>query len=113
MYTAFGGLLDRALAGSPTPKINNNGGVDVRNQNLAIEEEQRRYRRLQFLMDLTLSTIAQTPMTYDEALQLIQSAKRAALNLFPGEEQAFEMIYMSRFRRVIREIWGESLTSRE
>jgi len=57
-------------------------------------------------MDLTLNTIGQTPMTYDEALQLIQSAKDAALKLFPGEEQAFEMIYMSRFRRLIREIWG-------
>ncbi|PYR99928.1 MAG: hypothetical protein DMG12_19085 [Acidobacteria bacterium] len=90
-------------------KINHNGGVDVRNQNSAIEEEKRRYRRLQFLMDLTLNTIGQTPMTYDEALQLIQSAKDAALKLFPGEEQAFEMIYMSRFRRLIREIWGETL----
>jgi hypothetical protein len=109
MYTAFGGLLDRALAGSPTPKINNNGGVDVRNQNLAIEEEQRRYRRLQFLMDLTLSTIAQTPMTYDEAVELVHSARNAAIKLFPGREDVFEMIYMSRFRRLIREIWGKSL----
>jgi hypothetical protein len=77
--------------------------MDVGNQNLAIEEEKRRYRRLQFLMDLALSTIAQSRMTYEEALELIQSARHAALHLFPGQEETFEMIYMSRFRRLLGE----------
>ena len=84
-------------------QINHNGDMHVGNQNLAIEEEKRRYRRLQFLMDLTLSTIAQSRMSYEETLQLIQSARQAALRLFPGKEEAFEMIYMSRFRRLVSE----------
>lgn len=71
------------------------------NQEIAVEEEARRYRRMQFLMDLTLVTIAQSPMTYNEAAELIESAKTAALNLFPGEEEKFDMIYLSRFRRLI------------
>ena len=69
----------------------------------AIDEEARRYRRLQFLMDLTMSTIAQSAMAYDEALELIESARHAALNLFPGKDETFEMIYMSRFRRLLAE----------
>lgn len=69
----------------------------------AVQDEARRYRRLQFLMDLTMTTIAQSPMSYEEALELIQSAKQAALNLFPGREETFELIYMSRFRRLLAE----------
>ena len=77
--------------------------MHVGHENLAVEEEKRRYRRLQFLMDLTLGTIAQTRMSYEEAIRLIQSARQAALTLFPGKEEAFEMIYMSRFRRLLSE----------
>ena len=84
--------------------------MDLPSQNFAIEEEARRYRRIQFLMDLTMNTIAQSPMSCKEAQQLVYSARAAALRLFPGEEQTFEMIYMSRFRRLMAEIWG---TSRE
>lgn len=77
--------------------------MDAPHDKTAIEEEGHRYRRLQFLMDLTLSTIAQSRMSYPEAVELIQSAKAAAMNLFPGEEETFDMIYMSRFRRLVRE----------
>jgi len=77
--------------------------MHVGHENLAVEEEKRRYRRLQFLMDLTLGTIAQSRMSYEEAIRLIQSARQAALTLFPGKEEAFEMIYMSRFRRLLSE----------
>ena len=77
--------------------------MDVPGQNSALEEEARRYRRMQFLMDLTMHTIAQSPMTYEEAQQLIQSARDAALRLFPGKDETFEMIYMSRFRRLLAE----------
>jgi hypothetical protein len=69
----------------------------------AIDEEARRCRRLQFLMDLTLRTIAQSNMRYEEAVELVQSAKHAALRLFPGKEDTFDMIYMSRFRRLLTE----------
>jgi hypothetical protein len=66
-------------------------------------EETRRRRRLQFLMDLALATIAQSDMAEREAWELIGSSKCAALRMFPGKELAFEMIYMSRFRRLMAE----------
>jgi hypothetical protein len=77
--------------------------MNVPNQNLAAEEEAHRYRRMQFLMDLALMTIAQSDMTYDDAVGLVQSAKQAALRLFPGTEDKFDLIYLPRFRRVIAE----------
>src|SRR5881296_1776593 len=48
-------------------------------------EETRRRRRLQFLMDLVLATIAQSAMEEDEAWELIRSARGAALRMFPGK----------------------------
>jgi len=69
----------------------------------AITEEARRRRRLQFLMDLTLATIAQSNMDEREAWDLIDSARAAAMRMFPGKELLFEMIYMSRFRRLMRD----------
>jgi len=69
-------------------------------------EETRRRRRLQFLMDLVLATIAQSAMEEDEAWELIRSARGAALRMFPGKELAFEMIYLSRFRRLMQEKYG-------
>ena len=77
--------------------------MDVPIQKTAVEEEARRYRRMQFLIDFTLNTIAQSPMTHEEAVELAQSAKRAALRLFPGAEETFDLIYLPRFRRVIAE----------
>jgi hypothetical protein len=70
---------------------------------IAVAEETRRRRKLQFLMDLTLSTIAQSAMGENEAWGLIHSAKGAALRMFPGKEHTFDMIYMSRFRRLMAE----------
>jgi hypothetical protein len=69
----------------------------------AVTEEARRRRRLQFLMDLTLATIAQSNMDEREAWDLIDSARAAAMRMFPGKELLFEMIYMSRFRRLLAE----------
>ena len=54
-------------------------------------------------MDLALATIAQSDMAEHEAWELIGTSKRAALRMFPGKELAFEMIYMSRFRRLMAE----------
>ena len=57
-------------------------------------------------MDLTLATIAQNPMSEAEDWDLIRSAKTAALRLFPGKDLLFEMIYLSRFRRLMIEKYG-------
>ncbi len=71
-----------------------------------IREENRRIRFLRFLVDLSIQSIQENALSLEEALRLVEEAKRAALNLFPGKELAFELIYRPRFQRAIRERFG-------
>ena len=69
-----------------------------------IAEEARKVRRLQLMMDLVMSVISQNDtMSVEEASELIASARRAALNLFPGKELAYDLIYRPRFQRLMTE----------
>lgn len=69
-----------------------------------IAEEARKVRRLQMMMDLVLNVIRQNDaMPIEEASELVASARRAALNLFPGKDLAYDLIYGPRFQRLMRE----------
>jgi hypothetical protein len=69
-----------------------------------IAEEQKLIRRLQFMMNLVLQTIAQDgSLTIDEASQMIADARKAALAMFPGKELAYDIIWRPRFQRLMRE----------
>jgi hypothetical protein len=68
------------------------------------EDERRRLRRLQIMMSMVMSVIAQDPgMTLEEASQMAADTRRAALALFPGKELAFDLIYKPRLQRLMRE----------
>lgn len=71
-----------------------------------IAEENKKIRTLRFMVDLTISLISQGKMTRDEALEHFLKVKDFALKLFPGKEEAFEIIYAPRFKRIINEIYG-------
>ena len=67
-------------------------------------EEQKLIRRLQFMMNLVLQTIAQDgSLTVDEAAQMIADSRKAALAMFPGKEFAFDLIWRPRFQRLMCE----------
>jgi hypothetical protein len=68
------------------------------------KEEARLLRRLQFMMSLTMQTIAQSQdLGIDEASQMIADARTAALAMFPGKELAYDLIWRPRFQRLMRE----------
>ncbi len=67
----------------------------------ALREEDRRLRQLQFVVSLALQTIAQGSVTYREATAMLDGTRTLALNLFPGKELAFDLIYRPRFQRLI------------
>jgi hypothetical protein len=72
-----------------------------------IAEEARKVRRLQLMMDLVMNVIGQNDqMPVEEASELVASARRAALNLFPGKELAYDLIYRPRFQRLLHEKYG-------
>ena len=68
-----------------------------------IKEENKRIRRLRFIVDFSIACIQQSQMSLDEAIRMVEDVKRQALYLFPGKEEAFDIIYKPRFKRIINE----------
>ena len=72
--------------------------------NPEIEDENRRLRRLQIMMSMVMQVLSeQSDLTIEEASELVASSRKAALNLFPGKELAYDLIYKPRLQRVINE----------
>jgi hypothetical protein len=76
-----------------------------------IHEENKRIRFLRFLVDFSLMEVEESDIPYERALEMVEGVKKAACGLFPGKEEAFELIYRPRFMRVIREKYGRGGTS--
>ena len=68
-----------------------------------IEDENRRIRRLQIMMNMVMAVLSQEEMTLEEASQMAADAKRAALAMFPDKELAYDLIYKPRLQRLLRE----------
>jgi hypothetical protein len=67
-------------------------------------EEARRLRRLQVMMSLVMSVISQDPdLTVEEASEMAANARRAALNMFPDKELAYDILYRPRLQRLMNE----------
>ena len=69
----------------------------------ALAAEERKIRRLSRAMDLTAALLWRVELTLEEAQDVVNHAKLTALNLFPGKEETFDLIYGSRFRRILVE----------
>ena len=70
---------------------------------IEIQEESRRLRRLQLLVSLVTNVISQGDLPIEEASELVASTRQAALNLFPGKELTYDLIYKPRLQRLLRE----------
>ncbi len=69
----------------------------------AVAAEEIKLRRLRFAMDLTAALLRQAELTLDEAREVVAHAKTTALELFPDKGETFDLIYGSRFRRILVE----------
>jgi hypothetical protein len=68
------------------------------------EEEAKKIRRLQLMMNMVMSVLAQDEdLKLEEASELIANAKTAALAMFPDKELAYDLIYRPRFQRLLNE----------
>jgi hypothetical protein len=77
---------------------------DQARQQAETAEEARKIRRLQLIISMVMSVIAQDPsLTLQEASELAAGAKRAALAMFPDKELAFDLLYKPRLQRLIRD----------
>jgi len=71
----------------------------------ALREENRRLRYLRFLVDLGLQEIRAGRFTRPQAEQVVKNIRSQALQLFPGKDQAFDLIYRPRLQRAITEVF--------
>ena len=60
-------------------------------------------RRLGVIVNLTEAALMQSDISLPEALRLMENTKNAALGLFPDKEFVYDLIYTSRFRRILHE----------
>ncbi len=68
-----------------------------------VREENRKIRLLRISTDLLVHTLMTTPVTMSEAEKMIQGLRMFALELFPDKGEVFDLIYVPRFRRALRE----------
>jgi hypothetical protein len=68
------------------------------------QEEARKIRRLQVMINMVMSVISQDPdLTVEEASEMVANAKRAALAMFPDKEFAYDILYKPRLQRLMNE----------
>jgi hypothetical protein len=68
------------------------------------EEELRKLRRLQMMVGMVLSVLRQDAnLTRQQAREMVDNCRNAALAMFPGKELAFDLIYKPRLERVMQE----------
>lgn len=77
--------------------------MDTQSLSEAIQEENRRIRLLRITTDLVVQILLTGRMNHEESLELINGVRSFALKLFPGKEDVFDLIYLPRFRRALRE----------
>jgi hypothetical protein len=72
------------------------------------KEENKKIGRLRFVFDFAMEYIRTQSITHDDALKVVDEVRKFALNLFPGKEGAFDIIYASRFKRLLNEKFQRS-----
>jgi type II secretory pathway component PulL len=68
-----------------------------------ILEENRKVRRLQVVVNLVMNLLRQSDLPVEEAAALVAQTRQFALRLFPDKEQTYDLIYQSRFKRLLTE----------
>jgi hypothetical protein len=69
----------------------------------ALLAEEIKIRKLRRLVDFTAALLWQADLTLSQAQKIIAGTKEKALELFPDKAETFDLIYGSRFRRILVE----------
>ncbi len=71
--------------------------------NNAIRLEDAKLQKLRGITNLTVALLSQTDLSLVDAQKLIAQTRSKALELFPDKGDTFDLIYGSRFRRILAE----------
>ena len=91
---------------SRKPKTVNHEERSVMNNGLI--DEEKKLRRLRFIVDFALEYIKTQNVTHDEAIKVVEGVKKHALKLFPDKEEAFDIIYVPKFKRMLNDKFKRS-----
>lgn len=69
----------------------------------ALKLEEAKVQKLRGITNLTVALLCQADLTLVDAQKLIAQTKSKALELFPDKGDTFDLIYGSRFRRILSE----------
>ena len=69
----------------------------------ALKLEEAKVQKLRGITNLTAALLYQADLTLVDAQQLIAQTRSKALELFPDKGDTFDLIYGSRFRRILSE----------
>lgn len=70
--------------------------------------ERRRLRRVRMIVELTLNLISSDrTVSHREARCLVECARKAILDLFPGFEERYGQVVEPHFMRVLQRRWPE------
>ena len=87
------------------PQATSEDGIISRPTQEQIDDESRRIRRLRILVQLTIESIAAGDLTPEEAAGMVAATRRVALEMFPGKERAFDLLYRPKFQRVMHAVY--------
>ena len=65
--------------------------------------ENKKIRKARLMVDLTCSMLAQSELTQVEMMNLIRATRFTVLQLFPGKDNTFDLIYKPRLERIMNE----------
>jgi hypothetical protein len=73
-----------------------------------VQEEEKKLRRLRFIVDFAIEYIRSQQLNHEEAIRVVEGVRKHTLKLFPGKEDAFDIIYAPKFKRVLNEKFQRS-----
>lgn len=78
----------------------------------ALVDEQQRIRRLRLVVDLVAQVIAADPdLDFHRARILIEGCRTAAISLFPGSEEVFDIVVRGRLERILLERFASGVVN--
>ncbi len=69
----------------------------------ALKFEEAKVQKLRGITNLTVALLYQADLTLVDAQKLLAQTRSKALELFPDKGDTFDLIYGSRFRRILSE----------
>lgn len=60
------------------------------------------------MVDFSLEYIRTQRLSHDQAILVVEAVRRLALDLFPGKEETFDIVYAPRFKRLLNDKFQRS-----